>query len=650
MRLKKLLFGIPVVTIVVGMNILSSPSNSAKSFHSKSEIQFFENHLLSPIDSDQYFLGSPRCQGCHGFDTLHLGSTTAAGVDVNLYDDWQTSMMANSAIDPLWRAKVSQEILTNPLHANELQTKCTACHAPMGRFTAIYHGATHYTIQDLENDTLGLNGVACGGCHMIGTNGLGVRFSGDIPYDTTRKEFGPFLNPMAGPMQLYVGLTPTYSLHMSEGRACSPCHTLITNTADLNGQLTGGTFVEQATFHEWENSAAFGDNVTCQKCHMPQITDSLLIANGQQGLTRRSPFNQHQFVGGNSFMVQLIKDNKNELGIGYKTDKDFDSTLAETKRMLLNNTLTIHLSLDSLTLDTAFLTIELFNKAGHKFPSGYPSRRGIVQLVLLDDNQDTIFQTGMFDGNYNVKNEDVPFEKHHNIINTENEVQIYEMVMGDVNGNFTTVLERADTLLKDNRLVPEGFLTTHPSYDTIKIVGEATTDPDFNISPNQSEGTGKDFIHFHIPVSNFSGLASATAAVYYQQVPPKWLTEMFQISSQPIDTFKNMYFAADRSPVLIGSDEILNIPLSVSTPTSIEQQIIIGPNPGSGAISIQNNSNQLIQKVEVYSTEGKLLSTVNISNPYNQKLLIQLPPLSGSFFLRIYTTEGVITKKIMQVW
>ena len=56
-------------------------------------------------------------------------------MDVNLYDDWETSMMALSAVDPFWKAKVSHEILVNPANSLELQTLCTKCHAPLGHYT-----------------------------------------------------------------------------------------------------------------------------------------------------------------------------------------------------------------------------------------------------------------------------------------------------------------------------------------------------------------------------------------------------------------------------------------------------------------------------------------------------------------------------------
>ena len=86
--------------------------------------------------------------------------------------------------------------------------------------------------------------------------------------------------PFFGPMQLYEGYTPVYSAHMDESRLCSSCHTLITETADLSGNLTGQQFVEQATYHEYQNSSFPANNIKCQTCHMPQLASPVVIANG----------------------------------------------------------------------------------------------------------------------------------------------------------------------------------------------------------------------------------------------------------------------------------------------------------------------------------------------------------------------------------
>src|SRR5678815_3501771 len=164
-----------------------------------------------------------------------------------------------------------------------------------------------------DRDSLGQDGVSCASCHTIDST-VGQTFSGVIPYDTTRHIYGPFENPVAGPMQLYEGYTPVFSTHMNESRLCSSCHTLVTETVDLNGNYTGGHFVEQATYHEYLNSDFPANSITCQSCHMPHEPDPIIIANGFANLVPRYPFNQHVFVGGNAFMLKIIKDHKIQLG------------------------------------------------------------------------------------------------------------------------------------------------------------------------------------------------------------------------------------------------------------------------------------------------------------------------------------------------
>ncbi|MBK6482583.1 MAG: T9SS type A sorting domain-containing protein [Chitinophagaceae bacterium] len=633
---------------VLLLSFLSIQQNDAQPFHTTLERSYFEESgILSPIDSGQYFLGSIRCKGCHGYDTLQMANVDANGVDINLYDDWQTTMMANSARDPLWRAKVSHEILVNPGHAAALQTKCTSCHAPMGHFTAVYHGETNYTIEDLVNDTLGLDGVSCGGCHEIGLAAGGTPFSGNIPYDTSKKQFGPFLNPLAGPMQLYEGFTPTFSTHISKSEVCASCHTLITQSVDLDGNYTGNTFIEQATFHEWLNSGYATDNITCQKCHMPEVTDSVVIANNILALAPRSPFNQHQFSGGNAFMIKLIKENKTALGIT-APDINFDSTLAATYRLLQQKTLTLTAFLDSVSTDTLFIRLRIANKAGHKFPSGYPSRRAVVQLVVTDQMLDTVFQSGTFDSNFEVKNIDPAFEPHYNMINHASQSQLYEMVMGDVTGSVTTVLERADQMLKDNRLPPEGFVSTHPVYDTVQIVGDALTDPDFNKNAF-SEGTGVDFVHYHIPVSSYSGILSVSAAVYYQTVPPGYLEEMFAYSSAAIDTFRNMYFEADRTPVLMASTQLLTPVINAMPQIAVSHQLNIHNTLNqSGVVLVDNKSKLLIYSVAIYSSDGALMSGITI-NKNSNSIPVQLPEQKGMYLLEFTTMEGRFVFKVLRM-
>lgn len=622
---------------------------SKEGYHSPEDLRFFQAHFRPPLDSGEYFSLPQNCKGCHGYDSLGLANIDGSGMDVNLYDDWETSMMGLSAYDPLWRAKVSHEILVNPTHADELQTLCTSCHAPLGHYDAFYKGQPHYTLADLQTDSLGQSGVSCHSCHGIkDSSSLGSLFTGLIPYDTNRMVYGPFPAPLTGPMQLYVGLTPALGLHLSESRACSPCHTLITQTADLNGNATGTTYVEQATYHEYLNSAY--PNIlqqSCQSCHMPEIEDAVKIANGYTAIPGRSPFNLHSFAGANQFMVQLIKQNKSRLGVD-APDRNFDSTLAAITRMLKEQTLDLSAQYDTSasTADTAFIRVKLTNKAGHKFPSGYPARRAVLQLIAIKQNGDTLFSSGLFDSTFETTTAPPgSFEPHYEIINSSSQTQIYEQIMGDVNGDRTTVLERAASSLKDNRLPPLGFTTLHPVYDTCAIAGNAAVDPDFN-RDGSLEGTGSDHVQYHIPLNGYPGALQVIARVYYQAVPPSWLSEMRGYSSAEIDTFLNMYDQSDRTPFLIASD-------SVQTPaitTGVAQNLILSdlhvwPNPTSdGQITLTGLYREA--GIVVYDAGGRRVFIEE--RQAGSRRVILLPESKGIYYLVASLGNQRILRKIVR--
>jgi len=630
---------------------LNRPTNSLinmeepkdSSFHTKKEKEVL-NKILSDrsvLEPGQYFHNSQLCGTCHGYDPTGISSHDSHGNDVNLYDDWRSSMMGLSAKDPFWRAKVSHEILVNPGISLEIQNKCTSCHAPQGHYTAMFNGQTHYTLTDLYNDSMGLDGVACVACHSIGPNGLGNMFTGHIPYDTLFQLYGPFIDPLTGPMQLYTGFTPTYSPHVSEGRMCSPCHTLITQSVDLNGIPTGRSFVEQATYHEWLNSNYSLDFISCQNCHMPRLQDSIIIAKDMS--TKRYPFNLHVFQGSNEFMLKLIKNNKADLGVEVP-DANFDSTIAATIVNLQQKTLTMDLVVDSIKTDTAYFSVKLVNKAGHKFPSGYPSRRAVLQFALIGITGDTLFKSGFFDGNFEVQGIDPVFEPHYDVITQPNQVQIYEMVMGDVNGNKTTVLLRADTMLKDNRLVPEGFSSTHPVYDTTRVV-LGIQDDDFNKYTNGSEGSGWDIVQYRVPINGYSQPFNVVARMYYQAVPPGYLTEMFSYTSNEIDLFKDLYTAADKEPVLMVERTIQGVALSVQNQPQMAPSI--WPDPTTdGWINIRWKDIQA-DEVVVMNIQGQIVSIYHIE-PGIQTVRIQLPESSGVYLIDVRAAGRRSVQKVIR--
>lgn len=645
--MKKFFLLIPIFLLLVAAEVTSKrPLAHRLSAHDVRLHALMAKHMLlaPPIDSGEYFLASSSCKGCHGYDPAGVASVDLQGNDVNLVDDWQATMMALSAYDPVWRAKVRQEILTNPGHAVELQTFCASCHAPMGRYNAKFKGIHTYTLDDLYQDTLGLGGIGCLACHAIKDEGLGALFSGNIPYDSTHKAYGPFAGPVLGPMQLYEGFNPVYGPHMSESASCSACHTLVTHTADLNGQATGQRFVEQATYHEWLNSKFPGEGTQCQSCHMPKIEDPVKLAVGYLSIPGRSPFNLHKFSGANAFMVGLMKQNKNQLGIQV-ADIRFDETLADILETLKKKSAKLSVNPAFLLGNTVGFDVEVENLAGHKLPSGYPARRLILELELRDAlTGQTLFHSGKVGSDGEVENLGGPWQPHHDVITQPQQAQVYELVMADVNSNRTTVLERAASALKDNRLPPKGFLQSHSVYDTVKVVGVPPQDGDFNVKAGQ-EGSGTDVVHYQIQIPDGISLISVFARLNYQPLPPSWMDEMFAWDAPEINAWKAMYQAADKTPIVIAADSLLNVPTYWGNTAQDETAFTLYPNPVTdGRIRLPENLQ--IKEVRLWNSRGRLLRSWS-HNALIQQSQLTVPTTPGTYFLQIELGTGTFVRKFI---
>jgi hypothetical protein len=448
-------------------------------------------------------------------------------------------------------------------------------------------------------------------------------------------------------MTSFFGIEPRYGAHINDAGLCAGCHTLITETADLNGNPTGDHFVEQATYHEWLNSV-FNNNtnpeggITCQGCHMPRIDDAVVISANYLFLEGRSPFGLHHLAGANTFMLGLMRDNIATLGLT-ASSAHFDSTIQRTLKLIQQNALLLDAWMAGRNADTAFIEVKLENLGGHKFPSGYPARRAFVELTVLNEAGDTLFSSGRWNGQYEVEGHDPEWEPHYDVITQPHQAQIYELVMGDVNGNRTTVLERAKFPLKDNRLAPLGFTTTHPSYDTTLIAGVPPSDVDFNRFANGQEGSATDIVHYHVPMYGYTGPITVKARVWYQSVPPRFLTEMFAYNTPEIDLFRDLYEAAEPAPVLVREVEF------VDTSTGIDDLHELGvrifPNPtGLGMVRIEGLS-ELVTSVEVYALSGALLHN---RTPNGQRtLVLPLPPGKATYLVVVRTRERDFVERVV---
>ncbi len=234
-------------------------------------------------------------------------------------------------------------------------------------------------------------------------------------------------------------------------------------------------------------------------------------------------------------------------------------------------------------------------------------------------------------------------EPHYDIITAEDQVQIYEMVMGDVNGNRTQVLERADIMIKDNRLTPHGFSVNHSAYDTTKIVGEALYDPNFNHFPNGNEGSGTDEIRVHIPLSGFSGNLHVTARLMYQTVPPRYLDEMFAFDNESINSFRSMYDAEGADAIQVGAQTLMSTIIGVEEiriPT-----FLLFPNPTSdGWVNLTSNGS-IVDEIAIYSIDGRFIERRKIGSVVAR---IQLPETRGTYFIEINSSKGRTLERVIR--
>ncbi|HET9268444.1 MAG TPA: hypothetical protein VFO31_09775 [Vicinamibacterales bacterium] len=442
--------------------------------------------------------------------------------------DWRGSMMANSARDPYWQAAVRREMLDHPKAQAAIEDECSICHMPMTTFAARAAGAKgrildHLPIgqSDEPDAALAADGVSCTVCHQISADGLGspATFTGKYVIDvkTTgvkRSIFGPFAVDAgrARVMQSAGRFTPTESTHVQKSELCASCHTLFTHALAADGS-DAGRLPEQTPYLEWQQSE-YATKASCQTCHMPVVAGQMPIAAvlGQP----REGYSRHTFLGGNFFMLRMLSRYRDELGVR-ALPRELDSAIARTVNHLQQATARVVLT-TARTGDRLDVDVDVLNEAGHKFPTGYPSRRAWLHLTVTDAAGRVIFESGAFqpDGRVSGNDNDADagrFEPHHTQITRADQVQIYESVMLDSRGTVTTGLLSGARYAKDNRLLPRGFNKTAAPAD-VAVHGDAASDADF--------AAGEDRVRYMVTTGGATGPFNVTARLWFQPIGFRW--------------------------------------------------------------------------------------------------------------------------------
>ncbi|MGF1545813.1 MAG: PQQ-dependent sugar dehydrogenase [Thiotrichales bacterium] len=522
-----------------------------------------ELEIWSPAPVDNYanaaFIGK-HYQGSGTCSLCHNNLKDSAGNDLSLVNAWSSNMMANSARDPYWRAKVAAEIKRNPQLESEINDKCSRCHAPMANDTIRKDGGPMSILgagmlnPSSPHFDLAMDGVSCTVCHQIEDTGLlgtevsnsgnfSVRAYPDTPQEkANRPAFGQYADPLVEDMKNGANFTPQLGAHMSESAMCATCHDLKTPFVDANGALASSTyaseFPEQMVYTEWLNSR-FSDPVsgqTCQDCHMAKVGEAVKIASVPSHSPARNGFARHNMTGANTTMLAILRDHRSELGV---LANGFDAEIQRTQAFL-KTAATLEILDATLANGELTTTLKLTNQSGHKLPSAYPSRRVFIHLTITDSQGQVVFESGKPnpDGSIAGNASDLDpatFEPHYTEITAADQVQIYESIMADTDGAVTHTLLRAATYVKDNRLTPPGSTKLRAPQD-IRVIGGAANDADFD--------DGSDTIRYRVAVGNRENL-TVTARLIYQPLAFGHLQDLFKDQDvNEVARFKVMFDAA----------------------------------------------------------------------------------------------------------
>jgi hypothetical protein len=479
--------------------------------------------------------GSINCTYCH----------SDYGDEVAPYDTWVTSLMGQSARDPVWHAALT---IANQ-DANIGGETCIRCHAPGAWLGG--RSSTGTTAEFIPED---FDGINCNFCHRAVNPELGAGSAVGYPGDPAEPDV-PIISALAAE-----GLIPTgdgnarYVVDFEDNRRgpfsdvpanlhgypvklitspyhrssefCGTCHDVSNPLYSKNKkgeyvlnpmnaphptQNPMNMFPEQRTYSEWLNSTyatkgvyyadhRFGGNdadgvvSSCQDCHMPKV-----IAGGcrfyefGEPWFERTDMPQHSFAGANTWVVQAIR---NQLGaeeadaIGLTQDRIDDAT-ARTVTMLQNAS--------DMTVSQVGnqVKVRVTNESGHKLPSGYPEgRRMWLNVRFTNAAGQVVAERGAYD----------------NVTATlsANDTKVYQAKQGispavaaltglPAGPGFHLAL--ANKVFFDNRIPARGF--TNAAYNAIGSgpIGYAYAD-----------GQHWDETLFEVP----AGATGVTVTLYYQ--------------------------------------------------------------------------------------------------------------------------------------
>jgi hypothetical protein len=153
----------------------------------------------------------------------------------------------------------------------------------------------------------------------------------------------------------------------------------------------------------------------------------------------RAGLGRHRFQGGNFILPTIFKQQAAAMPA---LPQDLDRAVAEARAYLTDAAARLTLSAPRVVDGRLEATVAIENRAGHKLPTAYPSRRVWLHATVTDAEGKTCFESGAVGpdgaiaGNDNDESPE-KYEPHHARIERPDQVQIYESILGDKNGAVT---------------------------------------------------------------------------------------------------------------------------------------------------------------------------------------------------------------------
>ncbi len=473
--------------------------------------------ILSPGD----------CGGCHA---------NYSGHNIEPFDTWAGSMMAQASRDPLfWAAlDVAEEDLPG---AGDF---CLRCHVPTGWLAGRseppggstdgcgFEGKMDERDKDLE-------GVSCHLCHRMMINPAPPGGEESVYYENGQfwiddSDCGGQGEPCRrGPYDYPAdGTEPPphaweHSQYHEDSDNCGNCHNVTNPVKNLitDGVDTGIPYPIERTFKEWEQSdfgqPGSGTFLTCQNCHMPDATvnPAHACSDGINNHTGDLPI--HQLAGGNAWIPEVLRLEYPNLDL----NSEFIATRDWALFMLQNASAEITMAApDTVVHGTNLpLTVQVTNLTGHKLPTGYPEgRRMWINLQVRDGVDNLIWESGAYDDVNGVLTHDSAIKVYHSEPGIHDYNGTGECDCEDTSGNRLFHFVLNDCIKVDNRIPPLGFIG----------MNDPETQPIAYTYPETSPGSGVlvnyDLTSYSVPIPvDTPTPLSVTATLRYQTTSKEYV-------------------------------------------------------------------------------------------------------------------------------